>query len=148
MLSSSSANSTAPPFDTVEHLENLLWPLERQARQLQDTLADAMAVWRDTNARTADTRFLTPRATAETETLVAIKSQHQELERTAAEIDQATTQLAAEESDRVRRLGEDVRHAAAAARERTSSSAAITSSADHSTVRARAAINRANAAAR
>ena len=117
MLSSSSANSTAPPFDTVEHLENLLWPLERQARQLQDTRADAMAVWRDTNARTADTRFLTPRATAETETLVAIKSQHQELERTAAEIDQATTQLrlAAEESDRVRRLGEYVRHAAAAA---------------------------------
>jgi hypothetical protein len=73
-------------------MDDTLWVLNRQARAVREAVAEASSVWNDTNARTAEQRFLQPRAEAEATMLASVAAQHQNLEEATARIRQAEEQ--------------------------------------------------------
>jgi hypothetical protein len=87
----------------MSDLDDILWAIQRQSRALQDVIADARLVWRDSNARAAEQRFLQPRAEAEGTILTAVGAQHGALSSAAADLVRAEEQyrLATQESGQV-----------------------------------------------
>ena len=60
--------------------EDILWSLQRQARTLDEVLGDARLVWRDSNAKAAEQKFLQPGAAAQSAILAAVSAQHRGLD--------------------------------------------------------------------
>jgi len=132
----------------VSELSDILWALQRQARSLQEVLADARLVWRDANARQAEQRFLQPHADAERIVLTSVSAQHQALDAATADEQRADEfrRTAADESSRVSQGVERARQNADLASQEANSATTDARQADALAAEARILISRAGAA--
>ena len=134
----------------MSDLGDTLWSIQRQARALQDVLADARLVWRDANARAAEQRFLQPRAEAEGTVLTTVGAQHVALNSAAEDVMRADEQhrTAAEQSGLVSQLCEQARQSAQSAFNEASSATMQAQAADALAAEARMLIGQAAVAGR